>query len=72
MGGAYEEQKRGGNDVTRQQALKRMHAVGIIPKRQVLDNETSMAYRQEIMETRMTYQLFPHDDHRRNIAEKQS
>ena len=56
--------------LARQRALKRMHAVGIIPKRQVLDNETSMAYRQEIMETGMTYQLVPPDDHRRNIAEK--
>ena len=54
----------------RRQALKRMHAVGIIPKRQVLENKTSMAYRQEIMETGMTYQLVPPDDHRRNIAEK--
>ena len=53
-----------------QRALKRMHAVGIIPKRQVLDNETSMTYRQEIMETGMTYQLVPPDDHRWNIAEK--
>ena len=29
-----------------------------------------MAYRQEIMETGMTHQLVPHDDHRQNIAEK--
>ena len=47
-----------------------MHAVGIIPKQQVLDKKTSMAYRQEIMETGMTYQLVPPYDHRRNIAEK--
>ena len=45
----------GGMMLARQQALKRMHSIGIIPKRQVLDNETSMAYRQEIMETGMTY-----------------
>ena len=56
--------------LSRQQALKIMHAVGIIPKRQVLYNETSMAYGQEIMATGMTYQLVPPDDHRRNIAEK--
>ena len=49
-----------------------MHTVGIIPKRQFLDNKTSMAYRQEIIATGVTYQLVPHDDHRRNIAEKQS
>ena len=47
-----------------------MHTVGITPKRQVLDNETSMAYRQEIMATRMTYQLVPPDEHRRNIVGK--
>ena len=34
-----------------------MHAVGIISNRQVLDNKTSMEYRQEIMETGMTYQV---------------
>ena len=60
----------GGMMLARRRALERMHAVGIIPKRQVLDNEISMAYMQEIMETRMTYQLVPPDDHRRNIAEK--
>ena len=60
----------GGMMLARQRALKRMHAVLIIPKRQVLDNETSMAYRQEIMKTGMTYQLFPPNDNRRNIAEK--
>ena len=47
-----------------------MHKVGITPIQQVLDNETSMAYRQEIMATGMTYQLVPPDDHRRNIAGK--
>ena len=56
--------------LSRQRALKIMHAVEIIPKRQVLYNKTSMAYRQEIMETGMTYQLVPPDDHRRNIAGK--
>ena len=62
----------GGMMLARRLALKRMHTVGIIPKRQVLDNGTSMAYRQEIIATGVTYQLVPHDDHRRNIAEKQS
>ena len=56
--------------LARRRALQRINAVGITPKRQVLDNETSMAYRQEIMATGMTYQLVPPDDHRRNIAEK--
>ena len=40
--------------LARRRAIKRMHAVGIIPKRQVLDNKASMAYRQEIMETGRT------------------
>ena len=62
----------GGMMLARRRALKRMHAVGILPKRQVLDNETRMAYRQEIMETGMTYQLVPPDEHRRNIGGKQS
>ena len=52
------------------QALKPMHTVGIIPKAAGLDNETSMAYRQEITETGMPYQLVPPDDHRWNIAKK--
>ena len=47
-----------------------MHAVGITPKRQVLDNETSMAYRQGFMATGITYQLVPPDDHRQKIAGK--
>ena len=56
--------------LARRQGLKLKNAVVIITKRQVLDNETSMAYRQEIMETGVTYQLVPPDDHRQNIAEK--
>ena len=55
---------------SRRRALQWMHALEITPKRQVLDKETSMEYRQEIMETGMTYQLVPPDDHRQNIAEK--
>ena len=47
-----------------------MQEVGIKPKRKILNNKTSMAYRQEIKATRMRYQLVPPDDHRRNIAEK--
>ena len=60
----------GGNDVSQTTSDKPMHTVGIIPKQQVVDNKTSMAYKQEILEIRMTYQLVPPDDHRRNIAEK--
>ena len=56
--------------LARRRALQQMHSVGITPKLQVLDNETSMAYRQEIMATGMTYQLVSPDDHRQNIAGK--
>ena len=56
--------------LARQRALQQMQSVGIKTKRQVLDNETSMAYKQEITATGMTYQLIPTDDHRRNIAKK--
>ena len=53
-----------------QQALVRMKACGIVPKHQVLDNEAAAAYKQEIEESGMTYELVPPDNHRRNIAEK--
>ena len=58
--------------LARQRALQQMHTVGIIPNWQVLDNETSMAYRQEIMANGMTYQLVPPDENRQNVAGKQS
>eukprot|EP00804_Cyclotella_cryptica_P001906 CCRYP_007349-RB/>CCRYP_007349-RB protein AED:0.31 eAED:0.31 QI:0/-1/0/1/-1/1/1/0/639 len=51
-------------------ALSRMRACGLSPKRQVLDNEASAAYKQAILDSGMTYQLVPPDDHRRNVAEK--
>ena len=54
----------------RENALRRMKACGIEPKRQVLDNEASSAYKQAIRESNMTYQLVPPGDHRRNVAEK--
>jgi len=56
--------------LARSRALIRMRACGIIPKRQVLDNEASKAYKQTIKESGMEYQLVPPDDHCRNIAEK--
>ena len=60
----------GGMLLARQQAIQQMQAVGIKQKRQVLDNKTSMAYRQEITATGMMYQLVPPDDHRKIIAKK--
>eukprot|EP00804_Cyclotella_cryptica_P029865 CCRYP_010777-RA/>CCRYP_010777-RA protein AED:0.22 eAED:0.28 QI:0/0/0/1/1/1/4/0/696 len=51
-------------------ALARMQSCGLSPKHQVLDNEASTAYKQAILNSGMTYQLVPPDDHRRNVAEK--
>ena len=42
----------------------------IDPVRQILDNEISEAYKEEIRNTSMTYKLVSPDDHRRNIAEQ--
>ena len=56
--------------LARTRALSRMRACGLSLKRQVLDNEASDAYKQAILDSDMTYQLVPPDDHRRNVAEK--
>ena len=45
-----------------------MKLQGIVPLHQILDNEISQAYKDEIRETGMTYQLVPPENHRRNIA----
>ena len=54
----------------RRRALLRMKFQGIVPLHQILDNETSQAYKDEIRETGMTYQLVPRDDHRCNISKR--
>ena len=54
----------------RRAALLRMKIQDIVPVRQILDNEISEAYKENIQNTSMTYQLVPQDDHRRNIAER--
>ena len=54
----------------RRRGLLRMKQQGITPAYQVLDNEISQAYKDEIRGSGMTYQLVPLDDHRRNIAER--
>eukprot|EP00804_Cyclotella_cryptica_P021899 CCRYP_000854-RA/>CCRYP_000854-RA protein AED:0.35 eAED:0.33 QI:0/0/0/1/1/1/2/0/417 len=51
-------------------ALSRMRACRLTPRRQVLDNKASAAYKQAILDSGLTYQLVPPDDHRRNVAEK--
>ena len=67
---AYKNKTEGELILAQNRALTRMKACQIIPKRQVLDNEASAAYKQAIKESGMNYQLVPPDDHRRNIAEK--
>ena len=47
-----------------------MKLQSIIPKHQVLDNEISDAYRTEICDTKMTFQLVPPDNHHCNLAER--
>ena len=42
----------------------------ILPKHQVLDNESPKAYKKVIKESWMTYQLVPLDGHQQNILEK--
>ena len=54
----------------RRRALLRMRMEGIVPVHQILDNEASAAYKEEIRDTDMTFQLVPPDDHRRNPAER--
>eukprot|EP00804_Cyclotella_cryptica_P028368 CCRYP_016432-RA/>CCRYP_016432-RA protein AED:0.27 eAED:0.27 QI:0/0/0/1/1/1/2/0/586 len=51
-------------------ALSRMHACGLTPRRQVLDNKASAAYKQAILNSGLTYQLVPPNDHRNNVAKK--
>ena len=46
-----------------------MQERGIVPKNQVLGNEISKDYKEEILATGMTFQLALMDEHCRNIAE---
>ena len=54
----------------RRRALLRMKLQGIVPMHQILDNETSQAFKGEIRNTGMTYQLVPPYNHRRNISDR--
>ena len=47
-----------------------MEERNIVPKHQVLDNELSKAYKQEILATGMTFQPELPDDHSQKIGEK--
>ncbi len=53
-------------------ALQRMAACGIKPTKQVLDNEASASYKHAIINSNMSYQLVPPDDHHHNLAKKPS
>ena len=72
MGGHYEEQNRGGNDVIQTTSVTMNARSRNHTKMAGLQQRTNMAYRKEIMATRMTYQLVPPDDHRRNTAKNKS
>ena len=56
--------------LARQRALVCMKNQCIVPKHQVLDNEISALYQNEIKATNMTFKLVPPDDHCRNLAKK--
>ena len=54
----------------RRRGLKRMKQQGITTAHQVLYNEISQTYKDEISKSGMSYQLVLPDDHHRNIAER--
>ena len=51
-------------------SLKRMQLQGIVPLQQILDNEISEAYKEEVLATKMSYQLVPPKHHRQKVAER--
>ena len=55
---------------TRRITLKCTKLQGIVPLHQILDNENYESYKEEILATKMSYQLMPPNNHRRNIAER--
>ena len=48
--------------------IDRLKSCGINPKHHILDNECSEEFKAAIKVNKVTYQLVPADDHRRNIA----
>ena len=50
--------------------IDRLNSAGIFPKLHILDNECSTELKTVIKNNKMTFQLVPLHDHRRNIAEK--
>jgi hypothetical protein len=53
-----------------QALINRLNESGIFPKEHILDNECSDQFKSIIKLNKMTYQLVPPHDHRRNRAEK--
>ena len=53
-----------------QTLIDRLHEKNIHPKQHILDNECSTELKEAIKNNKMTYQLVPPHDHRRNTAEK--
>jgi hypothetical protein len=53
-----------------QAIIKRLNAKGIFPKEHILDNKCSELFKQQIKLNKMTHQLVPQHNHRRNRAEK--
>jgi hypothetical protein len=67
---AMQNQSGGELILARAPALARMQCRGLIPKHQILDNQASAEYKADIEASGMTYELFPPEEHRRNMAEK--
>ena len=55
--------------LARSRALARMKLQGIVTAHKLLDNELLAAYRTEMFDTHITFQLVPPDNHHRNLAE---
>ena len=51
--------------------IDRLKEAGVCPTKHILDNECSKEFKKAIHENKMTYQLVPPNDHRRNVAERQ-
>jgi hypothetical protein len=53
-----------------QRLIDRLNSRGIYPKLQLLDNEVSAEYENVITSNKITFQLVPPHNHRRNLAER--
>ena len=53
-----------------QTLIDRLKEAQIAPTLHILDNECLEEFKETIKENKMTYQLVPPNDHRRNVAEK--